>query len=450
MRIDDFFAGYTQQMSSAKRALEQGDFAKALSLVPDNNKSHNAYFLTLLEKGRLAFLNEDWVESQNWFELAYQEVQRQQGKAKLQLSKGVQNIGAMVSNDSALLYQIPTYEQSMLHTYQALNFLHQNKYEAALVEVRRANLVQESALLSYEDELYQAAEEMQKEGVSVEALAPHISTMNTLIGEVKNGFQNAYTFYLSALLYEASGELNDAYIDYKKALEIFPGNDYVLQDVVRLAKQLSMRDDLARFTNEMILEQEGANENTGQLVVLYEQGSINPRQEAKANLPIFTRHNDMRFYSFSLPTYRFSNEPKQGVRLQVKSKEYRSEEIVVLQSLATKQLTEQLPLMVTRQAFRLVAKEQVRRKLSKEGGDIGNILAGLYNIASERADTRSWLTLPNRIHLLKVNLPLGSNKLVLEHANGQSIVDVKVNRNRTTLVNLTTLGGYTGVNLINL
>ncbi|MEI8618891.1 hypothetical protein P4S63_22420 [Pseudoalteromonas sp. B193] len=46
---------------------------------------------------------------------------------------------------------------------------------------------------------------------------------------IKNGFQNAYTFYLSALLYQSAKQYDDAYIDYKKALAIQPNNIYLQQ-----------------------------------------------------------------------------------------------------------------------------------------------------------------------------------------------------------------------------
>ena len=60
-------------------------------------------------------------------------------------------------------------------------------------------------------------------------------------------FQNAATFYVSAQIWEMLGEPNDAYIDLKKALEIYPENPYVQQDVVRLGKRPGMREDLEDF-----------------------------------------------------------------------------------------------------------------------------------------------------------------------------------------------------------
>ena len=53
---------------------------------------------------------------------------------------------------------------------------------------------------------------------------------------------------------------------------------------------------------------------------------------------------------------------------------YESNEIVRIQSLAAKDLQDQLPALLTRQVVRVVAKEQMRQKLSREAGDVGNIL----------------------------------------------------------------------------
>ncbi|MEW6992013.1 COG3014 family protein [Colwelliaceae bacterium 6441] len=451
MRFEDFFAGYTQQMRKVIQAQQQGDFVNALMLIPEHNKKHNAYNLSLLEKGRLAFLQQDWSQSSAFFADASQSIDYERAKAKIQISKGFENAGAVISNDSAIQYQVPAYEQSMMHSYQALNYVYQDNLESALVEVRKANLIQEQALRDNEDALLAAQQKMANQGMTTESLYEAYPSMIDMVGEVKNGFQNAFTFYLSGMLYESAGELNDAYIDYQKALEIFPNNKYLQLDVLRLAQYIGIQTDV-EYTPELakINQVENETDASGYVVVIYEQGLVNAKQEARLNLPLYTRHNNMRFFSFSLPVYRLLSHNEQPLVLHYNQERFQSDEIVVLQSLASKQLLEELPSLVTRQAIRLVAKEQMRKKMSKEGGDVGNILASLYNIASEHADTRSWLSLPNRIQLLKVALPVGQHNLAIEHANGRSIVEVNINKNRMTLINLTTVGNYSGYKTTNL
>lgn len=456
----DLFSNYNQQMQGVKNAQQQGNFQQAVSLLPERSKSNGSYGLNLLEKARLEFLANNHTESQQDFALVYRQVQQAEQAAKIQLSRGIENVQAVVSNDNAIRYDIHYYEQSMLHCYQALNYLNQNDLSGALVEIRRANLVQQRALQANQKALYESQEQMTKKGVSSESLASRYPSMSNAIGEVKNGFQNAYTFYLSGVLYEAAGQANDAYIDYKKALEIYPHNVTVQRDVWRLATKLGMSNDIQLFGNRFSSDiTQGTRQDTreqqnptkhGQLVVLVEQGIIPGKQEVSIHLPIFTSHNDMRFYSLALPNYQNRLRQYSGLSLSYQGNTYQSQEIVRLQSLAAKQLQDEMPAIVTRQVVRLVAKEELRQQMSRKGGDVGNILAGLYNIASEKADTRSWSTLPDSIHILRLDLAPGQHEVDLSINGTNQTITVDINEDRQTLVKLTSIGRYTNYQSMNL
>lgn len=446
--FSDLFSGYNQQMQIVRTAQLKGNFTQANQLLPIKALRADAG-LMLLESGRLQYLASNWQGSKQKFEQAYQQVQSQQQQAKVQLSRGVENIGALISNDSALSYEIPPYEQSMLHSYQALNYLYQSELESALVEVRRANLVQEQALKDNQKQLAKAQKSLANSGISNSSLNNSYPSMSGIIGDVKNGFQNAYTFYLSGLLYEAAGESNDAYIDYKKALEIFPHNFYLQQDVLRLAKKLVMSNDLQQFERQFG-QYQADDENTGQLVIIMEQGIINAKESVGINLPIYTSRGDMRFYSVALPTYRQTKSKNLPLTLAINEQRYQSEVIVHLQSLVAKQLQDQLPKIVTRQVLRLVTKEEIRQQLSRKGGEAGNIIASLYNLSSEKADTRSWSTLPENVQIIRVNLAEGKHQLNLNYAGRKQLVDVEISAGRICLINFTALASYTGYQAVNL
>jgi hypothetical protein len=449
--MSDLFFGYSQQMQESRSAQLRGDFVVATTSVISVNRQHNNYALSQLEKARLQFLSHDWLASQKSFELAYQQVQAEEQAAKIQISSGLKKVSAVVTNDNAIGYEIPSYEQGMLHSYQALNYLYQGSLEGALVEVRRANLVQERALKTNQAELYKAEEEMAEKGINSNKLYENFPSMDNLIGDLKNSFQNAYTFYLSGLLYETAKKFDDAYIDYKRALEIYPNNTFVQQDVLRLANKLNMNEELARFEQRFGRYQGQNKINTGQIVVIFEQGIVSAKEEASLNLPIFNTRSDFKFFTFALPVYRGRLPALIPLSISIDEKSYLSQEIVRLQSLASKDLKEKLPGLVTRQAIRLVAKEQIRQNLSKSGGDVGNILASLYNIASEKADTRSWSSLPDNVQIMRLdNVVVGQKKLMISYAGKKQVVDIDVAENRTTLINFTALGNFTGYQTINL
>jgi uncharacterized protein len=450
LQLTDLFQAYHSQMKPVKLAQRQGDFLKAQSLLGERSASNNSYVLNLLERGRLQFLAKNWQASQNSFAQAYLQLEEQRNKAKIQLSKGVEKLGAVMSNDNARSYQVPYYEQSMLHSYQALNYLFQQDLTGALVEVRRANLVQENALKAYQDEIHQAQNELYNSGISSESLHSAYPSMLSVIGKVKNGFQNAFTFYLSAILYEASGELNDAYIDYKRALEISPENPYLQQDVLRLASQLDMPDDLVKFQQRFGAYQGEKKHGQGQVVLFVEQDIVNNKQDATLHLPIGRSNSALKFFSFSLPVYREALPARNKLTLNNGGKSYQAHEIVRIQSLAAKDLKEQLPSLLTRQVVRVVAKEQLRQKLSREAGDVGSILASIYNLASEQADTRSWSTLPDEIDILRMPALAGKQNLQIQINGQKQNIEVEVKENKITLVSFSAIGNYTGYQVVNL
>lgn len=450
LQLTDLFQSYHSQMKSVKLAQRQGDFVKAQNLLSERSASNNSYVLSLLERGRLQFLAKNWQASQKTFAEANQLVEEQRNKAKIQLSKGIEKLGAVVSNDSATSYHVPYYEQSMLHSYQALNYLFQQDLPGALVEVRRANLVQETALKAYENEVYQAQSELANNGMSSDSVNNAYPSMTNVIGKVKNGFQNAFTFYLSGILYEASGELNDAYIDYKRAVEIYPENTYLQQDVLRLATQLDMSDDLAKFQQRFGKYQAIKANSRGQIAIIVEQDIVNSRQDTTLHLPVGRSNSGLKFFSFSLPVYNEALPLRSKLSVSNEGQSYQANEIVRIQSLAAKDLKEQLPSLLTRQVVRVVAKEQVRQKLSREAGDIGNILASIYNITSEQADTRSWSTLPDEIDIIRMSAPSGKQTLQLQLYGQRQNIEVEVKENRITLVNFSALGNYTGYQIVNL
>jgi len=438
-QFQDLFSGYAKQMEKVRQAQLQGDFTRAQALITNRQKGDNNYALSMLERARLQYLLNDWQKSRDDFSLVYKTLEEEREKAKIQISKGLKQVGAVISNDNAIRYEIPAYEQSMMHSYQALNYLNLGDLEGALVEIRRANLVQAQALKDNQSSIDEAELDFNRNALD-SALQNAYPSMDLMTGDLKNGFQNAYTFYLSGILYEAAGQVNDAYIDYKKALEIYPDNHYLQQDVLRLATKLVMVDDLEHFSQLFGPLKDKAVEVVGEVVLLIEQGMVNVKDDLSVHLPIFYFYDDARYFSFSLPVYRDDVYGYKEAILTFDQTEYRGAEIVKLQSLASKNLSDKLPAMVARQAVRVIAKEQLRKQMSKNGGDIGNILANLYNIASEQADTRSWLTLPNNMQIVRLTLPVGKHEMSLSVAGQSQTIDIDVNKNRLTLVNVSAVG----------
>ncbi|MBB1370148.1 MULTISPECIES: COG3014 family protein [unclassified Pseudoalteromonas] len=434
--FSDLFNDYATQVTPVRQAIESNNIAQAQSLIAKNSSMHSSYLLNQLEQARLADLANMQTDAQSQFENVYQQVQNKREAAKVQLSSGLEQSNALFTNDSAITYIPAPYEMSMLHSYKALNYVYKNDVEGALVEVRRANKVQVDALIQNQAALDSATKEAQQ----------HYPSMSKVTRDVKNGFQNAYTFYLSALLYQSSKQYDDAYIDYKKALEIQPNNIYLQRDVLRLAKKQGFDQDLSEFKKRF---GEAANipSEQGEVVILFEQGLVPKQHEFKLRLPIFTSGGNARFYSLAMPVYKDNAYVRSINNISINAQNLVLSPLVHIESLAAKTLEDQIPARIARQILRLVAKEKVRAELARSTGDVGNIIANIYNLASEQADTRSWLTLPNQISVARSSLNSGAHSLTI---GTQAPINFTVSKQRLTLIYLTSINNYFNYHVVQL
>ncbi|MFM5133299.1 COG3014 family protein [Aeromonas rivipollensis] len=442
-RWQDLFVSYSDQMVPLRNQLLLGHAAEALPKVRESTPGDDTYVLDQLERGRIAWLAGQDAISKQGFAAADSRLAWEESQAKYRLSQGLAQAGSLLTNDQTMAYRTPDYERTMLHHYLALNYLQRGDAEGALVEVRRANQVQELALKARADEVRKAkekSEESEADGEMRQLMSRGAPELDRLIGQVKNGFQNAYTFYFSGVLYEAAGDLNDAWVDYQRGYQIAPDNQSLQDALLRLARLRGSADELKETEKKVGRKAPPLAKDQGQLVVLFEDGLISARREIFLPLPISTSSGDFRTFTVAVPYYDNRASDTGPLMVSVGKQAGRTSSLVRLESLAAKDLQERLPGMLTRQALRLVAKEQVRRTAAKEGGDVGNILVGIFNTLSERADTRSWLTLPAEASSWQGMVPAGEVQLRLGAGSTMRTLPLTVHAGRTTLVWVQRLG----------
>ncbi|OJI41771.1 hypothetical protein VVS316_04210 [Vibrio vulnificus] len=142
MSAGNLFSHYSEQNRSVYQAVKSGDYAQAQELQSGGVAGD---ILDNMEKGRIAFLSADYPESKKALEASDVAVRKWQDLAKVSLSQTATSVGSLAVNDNLNNYTPADYELGFLHLYLGLNYLQQNSLEGALVEMRRANQVQEAA-----------------------------------------------------------------------------------------------------------------------------------------------------------------------------------------------------------------------------------------------------------------------------------------------------------------
>ena len=382
-----------------------------------------------LEKGRVAQLEGDYGISRAAFEGAIDRIREQDEQALISASGAAAQTGAVLVNDKAIPYRPPSYERTLVHHYQALNYLATNDLIGAGVEVRRANREQEEALRRRAREAEKAGSK-EKNVSPDDERDPHLTGvyagLDEMAGAVKNSFQNAATFYLSAVIWEMLGEANDAYIDYKKALEIYPENPYLQRAAIRVGRRLGMREDVAAFERRFPEAAKGAETEAGKarLMVLYEEGLAPQKTEVSIAYPLSSGD---ALGTIAMPAYGPPPPPPSPATLRLDGKNAgTTEPICSVSALAARALAEQMPGILTRQVARAIAKGVGAHAAKEAAGDFGALLATIYNVASEQADLRSWLSLPAHVQVLDVWVAPGESAACLAGPGGTTIWAGKV------------------------
>ncbi|NCO45668.1 MAG: hypothetical protein GW890_04290, partial [Vibrio sp.] len=132
----NLFSHYSAQNGSVYQSVKSGQYQDAENELAEFVAGD---ILDNLEKGRVHFLNQNYVDSKRSFELSDSAVKIQQDKALISLSDTATSVGALAVNDNLMEYVPADYELGFLHLYLGLNYLQQNDLDGALVEVRRAN-----------------------------------------------------------------------------------------------------------------------------------------------------------------------------------------------------------------------------------------------------------------------------------------------------------------------
>ncbi len=432
------FIPYTQHAQQIRQAVMLGQYDAEIQRLQASDKSGSNRLLTLLELGRVEMLAHRPQASLDTFTQVMSLWAAQDQRARISLTQTTAEGASLVTNDNAIPYQGRPYERSMAHEYQALNYLALGRLSDAAVEVRRAEFEQRQILLDEQNSVAAAEHQAHQQGFQPGDYTRFFANMNRAAGRVKNAFQNAMAFYLSALIYEAVDQPNDAYVDIEQAFEMWPDNPVLQQDLVRLGSTLGM-SDAERLAQHLHLSPPPAED--GSVVVMIEQGWIPER--AAFQFPIITQST---INYLAIPYYPGPFPLPQPENLLIDQQQVTALPLVDFEALAAFDLKGQMPALLARQWLRLLTQQKMERELGSNGNPLGALLGGLFSALTDQADLRSWSTLPANSQMTRAWLTPGQHLL----SWGNVHVPVVIRSGHTTLVQVVDNGGPLNIMTYNL
>lgn len=398
-------ATYSSSFGAIERDLASQRYDNALQATEKQAKSKTDRVLYLLNKGMILRMKHDFAGSNQALEAAKAEMER------LYAVSVSENTFSFIVNDATVSYGGDDYEQVLVHLYMALNYLELGKADDARVEA------------------LQVDEKLREIGANIPG---------------DKFTEDAFSRYLSGLIFDERAEWSDALIDYRKAYVAYrkyqaeygtPMPTMLKYDLLRLTNRQGLADEAARYRKEFGISPEqplriAGGPPDGELVFVLNNGLAPIKREKAANAVDPATGTLVRI---ALPYYESRPNSVASARISAAGKQAGTEIVENIDAIARQSLDSRMPAIIARSIARAVIKTaavNAAARKRKNGNDkeamaelIGGLALQVAAVATERADTRSWLTLPADIQLARLPLPPGSYtvKVELLDSGGQTV-----------------------------
>lgn len=393
----------------------QQQFAEADAVIEKHKAGYgerNAV-LYFLDRGMLLHLAGRYHESNEHLTQAENRIE------ELYTKSVTAETSAMLTNDNTLPYEGEDFEKVMINVIMALNYVYLGQWDEALVEARKVD-----HKLNLFNDRY----------------------------EKKNVYkQDALAHYLSGILYEAKGELNDAFISYRKADEAY--GDYrgnygtplpptLPADLLRVTAALHLTEEHEDYLKQFpgtpwMTAQE--MKNRSEVIFISYTGRSPIKEDLFIDAPIPDGQGGTYLLRVALPKFVPLPNPVKTAEVHlipggegavgpggaagvISQPTFLTEDITAL---AGKNLEDRVGRITVKAIARATAKylasRAVRKEVAKKTGDnpltgfLADLGTDLYSVASEQADKRSWRTLPGEIRMARLVALPGTYTVAAEY-----------------------------------
>ncbi|MCJ7615560.1 MAG: hypothetical protein MUO43_03380 [Desulfobacterales bacterium] len=310
---------------------------------------------------------------------------------------------SLIINDNTIPYRGEDFESALVNLFMAMNYIALGSIEDALVEARKVDNKLNIFNAQYED-------------------------------DKKNVYrEDAFIRFLMGVLYEAEGEINDAYISYWKAKDIYI-NDYsrnyalcppvfLIENLLTLSLELDFNEefrDIQNEYNDVLFINPIEKKSLAEIFFIHYNGLGPVKVEAFFPVPMPDNYViKIAYPELKKRRYRISKSKIYLENLSTgRSYIFETELMEDIASIAVMNLKNRINRIKAKAVVRATAKylaaKQAHKAARRQGGELLELLAKAAtqaaNWASEQADVRHWRLLPAEIRAGRTLVPPGEYK----------------------------------------
>lgn len=374
-----------------RNSFAAGDYHNTAQLIEtfekDNIYKTKDEVLLYLEQGAVNHFAGNYQQSSMYFTSAEDRIEDLFTKS---VSRAVKSF---MVNDNALAYDGEDYEDIYINVFKSLNYIHLNDLDAALVEARKVSYKLDRLNVKYNG-LVEALSE-----------ADTTSTNEEKWKTGKSNIQNsALAHYLSAVLFSKTNKPDDARIEYQNLLKAYQENP--VSDSYRTP-------------------------DSEELNIITQPQNYNVLINAFSGRAPVKNQNDLRLYldesdtylKFSLPSLETYPSRVSSIEVTVNERDEYSIPLIEEMDVVAKEVYKvKEPIIYARAMVRTFLKAMASNKLSNAAANKDENLGALMNAftkiaqeATEKADLRSWQTMPGKAYAGVLQLPPGEHNISINY-----------------------------------
>lgn len=428
-----------ENVGAARAGLRAGDDDLALQWAEGIKQSVYSKQLGYLETGRVRMLSGDFVGSSTNFAVAIDTLidQTDEGPVIKVGDVGANIMAGSLTDDRTRPYNLPAYEFIQALNYQMLNYIFLGDITAAGVEARRAVYAQDAIAEKYAHEVDKKNRKAEEQAVddgsaataadkdaSIAQVDQAMSGMAPVLEKSRSSYENALAWYLCGALLEEQGDLSNAALSYRKANELTPCNPYIRRDFLRM---LATQDQIAfkALMRQYKLQPADIARSSAEVIIVFEESFVPQRKSIKIPLPV-----GGTLTSAEIPIYEAGSHNPMCFEVSCDDTVLGGgSEAVNVQALAYHDLKEKMPGVVLRNVTRIGTRIAAQQVANNAGNDMVKVGVLAFNSVStlvNKADTRSWCTLPAISYLTCHPVAAGARSLKIHNPATGYAVDIPV------------------------
>jgi hypothetical protein len=406
-------ATYYTKNIKLNRAIEAGRFETADKLLEKDAKSpkNRNRLLYYLNRGYVSWMLNDYQHSVDYLNTAENMID------DYSMRLGAEAL-AMITNPMVKPYRAEDFETVMVNCFKAISYMQMGEREDAMVECRRINL--------------------------------KLNNLNDKYKDHKNRYQrDAFAHTMMGLLYDASGDYNNAFIAYRNALDVYE-TDYIRNfdvqppqqlklDILRTAYMIGFGEELNFYERKFGVKYTPVKKPDAEMIFFWMNGFGPVKDEWSINFTVIRgtgglvtfvneglnisfpfllgssekeSFSDLKLVRVSFPKYAERKPASVSAVITSATASYPLEPVENINAIALKTLNDRFMREMAGSLLRVATKQALEELTRREDKNAGAILS-IVNAATEKADTRNWQSLPYGISYARIPLISGENKLTL-------------------------------------